>query len=73
MVHIDTGLYNPTYSGIQYFFSRLSRGGVIVLSGYEDGKRSGVRQAVHDLEERYGAFMITPLCDMDGTVLISKP
>ena len=73
LVHIDTGLYNPTYAGIQYFFSRLSKGGVIVLSGYEDGKTQSVRRAVDDLEKHYGAFLILPLCDLDGTVMIVRP
>lgn len=39
LVYMETDLYAPTFSGIQYFFPRLSRGGVIVLKGYEDGKR----------------------------------
>lgn len=73
LVHMDTGLYAPTFSGIQYFFPRMSRGGVILLSGYENGKSRSVYQAVRDLEAQYGAFLITPLCDMDGTVMILRP
>ena len=73
LVHMDTGLYNPTCSGIQYFFPRMSQDGVIILSGYEDGKKSGVRMAVEDLEARYGAFLITPIGDLEGTVVITHP
>ncbi len=73
MVHIDTGLYAPTYSGIQYFFPRMSKGGVILVSGYTNGKSQSVCQAVRDLEEKYGAFLITPLCDIDGTIMIMRP
>ena len=73
LVHIDTGLYAPTYSGIQYFFPRLSKGGVILVSGYTDGKSQSVCQAVRDLEAEYGAFLITPLCDIDGTIMIMRP
>lgn len=73
MVHIDTGLYAPTYSGIQYFFPRMSKGGVILVSGYTNGKSQSVCQAVRDLEEKYGAFLITPLCDLDGTIMIMRP
>lgn len=72
-VYIDTGLYSPTFSGIQYFFPRLNKGGVIVLSGYENGKNNDVKQAVADLEAQYGAFLITPLCDPEGTVIIMRP
>jgi len=73
LVHIDTDLYNPTYSGIQFFYPRLAKGGVILLSGYENGKSCGVSKAVEDLELKYGAFLIVPLCDMSGTVVIIKP
>lgn len=73
MIHIDTGLYAPTYSGIQYFFPRMSKGGVILVSGYTNGKSQSVCQAVRDLEEKYGAFLITPLCDLDGTIMIMRP
>lgn len=73
LVHIDTGLYQPTYAGIQYFFPRLSRGGVLVVSGYEHGKSMAVRQAIDDLEETYGAFLITPVSDPEGTIIITHP
>lgn len=73
IVHIDTGLYGPTYSGLQYFFPRMSKGGVIIVSGYENGKSLSVRQAVDDLEVKYGAFLITPLGDPEGTVVITCP
>ena len=72
-VHIDTGLYQPTYSGIQYFFPRMNRGGVILVSGYTDGKTQSVYRAVRDLEEKYGAFLIIPLSDEEGSIVIVKP
>jgi len=73
LVHIDTGLYQPTYTGLQYFFPRMAKGGVILVSGYENGRSRSVRQAVDDLEAEYGAFLITPLCDIDGTIMITRP
>lgn len=73
LVYIDTGLYLPTYAGLQYFFPRMSRGGTIIVSGYEDGKKLSVRKAIRDLEDQYGAFLITPLCDLDGTIMITRP
>lgn len=69
----DFPLYQPTYGGMQYFWPRMSKGGVIVLSGYEDGKQEGVRQAMRDLEEKYGAFLMTPLADIEGSVMIIHP
>ena len=72
-VHIDTGLYQSTYSGLQYFFPRLSRDGVILLSGYTDGKTQSVYRAVSDVEEKYGAFFLMPLCDREGSLVIVRP
>lgn len=73
LVYLETDLYGPTFSGIQYFYSRLNPGGIIVLKGYEDGKSLSVKQAIDDLEAEYGAFPLIPLCDLQGTVIISRP
>lgn len=73
LVHIDTGLYAPTYAGIQYFFPRMSKGGVILVSGYEDGKRESVRLAIQDLEKKYGAFLMLPIADYEGSIAILRP
>ena len=73
LVHIDAGLYEPTFKGIQYFYPRMSKGGVIIVTGYEDGQKMSVRAAIEDLEAKYGAFLITPLIDNDGSIMITKP
>lgn len=73
LVHIDTGLYAPTYAGIQYFFPRMNKGGVILVSGYEDGKRESVRLAIQDLEKKYGAFLMFPIADSEGSIAILRP
>ena len=33
-VNIDVDLYNPTLAGLQYFYPRLSKGGVLILHDY---------------------------------------
>jgi hypothetical protein len=33
-VHIDVDLYEPTYASLEYFYPRLSRGGVIICDDY---------------------------------------
>lgn len=73
LVVLDAGLYQPTYSGIEYFFPRMNRGGVIIVCNYESMKYTGVRKAMDDLEKKYGAFLILPLGDLDGTVMIVHP
>lgn len=73
LVFMDAGLYQPTFTGMEFFFPRMSQGGVIVLCGYDDPAYGGIRKAIDDLEEKYGAFLILPLGDLKGTVLIIHP
>ena len=73
LVYMDTSLYQPTFTGMEYFFPRMSQGGVIVLCGYEDSAYGGIRKAIEDLEAKYGAFLILPLGDLTGTVMIVHP
>ena len=73
LVYIDTGLYAATYNGIQYFYPRLCRGGVIMIPHYQDENMRGIRAAIDDLEEKICPFIMKPLCDKDSTVMISRP
>ena len=73
LVYMDACLYQPTFTGMEFFFPRMSQGGVIVLCGYGDPAFGGVRKALEDLEEKYGAFLILPLGDVRGTALIVHP
>lgn len=70
---LDAGLYQPTFAGLEFFFPRMSRGGVIVLCGYEDPEQPGIRKALDDLEAKYGAFLVLPVGDLSGTVMIVHP
>lgn len=70
---LDASLYQPTFAGMEFFFPRMSQGGVIVLCNYENPRCGGVRKAMEDLEKKYGAFLIVPMGDIDGTVMIVHP
>lgn len=73
LVYMDACLYNPTLSGLEFFFPRMSRGGVIVLCGLENPAYGGVMRAVEDLEGKYGALLMLPLGDLSGSVMIVHP
>ena len=60
-------------AGLEFFFPRMGRGGVILLSGCSDTRYRGVAKAVEDLESRYGALLMLPVGDLDGTVMIVHP
>lgn len=73
LVYMDACLYQPTFTGLEFFFPRMSQGGVILLNGYENVKYGGIHKAVEDMEAKYGAFLILPLGDLQGSVMIVHP
>lgn len=73
LVFMDACLYQPTFTGLEFFFLRMNQGGVIILSGYESTIYGGVHKAVEDMEAKYGAFLILPLGDLQGSVMIVHP
>lgn len=73
LVNLDVQLYLPTYTGIEFFFPRMVQGGIIILNGYGDSHFRGVRKAIEDLEEKYGAFLLIPFGDLEGTSLVVRP
>lgn len=46
-VHLDSDLYTPTKAGLEFFYSRLAPGGVLVLHDYKTGWK-GVTRAVDE-------------------------
>ncbi|MCX6280281.1 MAG: class I SAM-dependent methyltransferase [Bacteroidetes bacterium] len=68
LVNIDADLYNPTRAGLEFFYQRLSPGGVILVHDYNI-KWSGIIQAVDEfiptipeslvfIPDKYGTVMI---------------
>jgi hypothetical protein len=45
-VHIDVDLYQPTLDSLEFFYPRLSTGGIIVLDDYGFGTCPGATAAV---------------------------
>jgi O-methyltransferase len=69
-VNIDCDLYKPTRAGFQFFYPRLSPGGVIFIHDYNP-KWPGVVQAVEEFRQETGeSFILLP--DMEGTVMIVR-
>ena len=53
LVHIDTDLYLPTKTCLEYFGARLQPGAVVVLDDYSSEKCPGVRAALVEYLERH--------------------
>ena len=70
-VNIDVDLYAPTKDSIDFFFPRLSPGGVLVCDDYNMSLFPGAKQAIDEFLEnnRVSSFYEIPL----GGCIITKP
>lgn len=70
LVSLDADLYNPTKAGLEYFYPRLSPGGVILIHDYNckwEGLNKAVDEFVITIPEQ---LVLVP--DLDSTVMIVK-
>ncbi len=70
LVSLDADLYAPVLAGLEYFYPRLSPGGMILLHDYNNRRFRGASQAVEDYEKAHGPLPLVPLCDLHGTAVI---
>lgn len=68
LVNMDADLYNPTKAGLEFFYPRLSLGGVIIVHDYNPDW-PGIMKAVDDFAISIPT-PIVPLTDSDSTVMI---
>jgi O-methyltransferase len=69
-VHIDADLYQSTIDALNYFYPRLSAGGIIIIHDYNHNW-DGVKKAVDEFEVSIPeAFIELP--DMYGSVVLTK-
>lgn len=70
MANMDADLYNPTKAGLEFFYPRLSPGGVIFVHDYNT-KWEGLMKAV---DEFVLTIQETPVVspDLDSTIMIIK-
>ena len=70
-VSLDPDLFEPTKAGLEHFWPKLSKGGVIVIHDYNSTQFSGVKKAVREFCERENLFPI-PLPDLHGSTVLVK-
>lgn len=68
-VHLDADLYEPTRGGLEFFYSRMAKRGIIVVHDYNSwpGARSAVDEFFADKAETP-----IPMPDKSGSALIIK-
>ena len=70
LVSIDVDLCNPTKAGLEFFYPRLTPGGVILVHDYNDDWPE-LMKAVNDFCLSIPENLI-PVADADSTVMIIK-
>jgi len=70
LVNLDTDLYKPTKAGLEFFYPRLSPGGVIFIHDY-NYKWEGIKRAVDEFVKTIPESLVL-VPDMDGTCMIMK-
>jgi O-methyltransferase len=70
LVNMDADLYNPTKAGLEFFYPRLSPGGIIIIHDYNPDW-PGIMQAVDEFSKTIPEPLI-PMPDQDNSVLIFK-
>ena len=70
LVNMDADLYNPTLAGLNYFYPRLTHGGVIIIHDYKP-EWPGIMKAVNEYASKI-SVPIVPLTDLDCSVMLFK-
>ena len=71
VVHLDCDLYEPMKAGLQFFFPRLSPGGLLIIHDYANPHWKGVKQAVDEFMSHVPErLVIVP--DKSGTAIVRK-
>ena len=72
LVSLDVDLEESTLAGLRFFLPRMEPGSFLLLHDYNDPKLPGVRAALCRCEEERGLRLHkTPLCDINGTLVIN--
>lgn len=71
LVSLDVDLEESTLAGLRFFLPRMSAGGYLLLHDYNNPKLPGVKRAVERYEAEAGRLRAVPLCDVNGTLVVS--
>jgi hypothetical protein len=71
-VHLDCDIYEPTIEGLNFFWPRLTIGGVVFIHDYASGHWPGATRAVDEFcnSKRIDGIMLPDAC---GSILLTKP
>ena len=70
-VSLDCDLYEPMKAGLEFFYPRLSHGGIFFLHDYSSGHWPGVRLAIDEFCLATGEFLVL-MPDKSGSAFVRK-
>jgi O-methyltransferase len=62
-VNLDFDLYQPTFAGLEYFYPRMVKGGIILIHDYFSEGYKGVKEAVREFNRKQDGINIFPIGD----------
>jgi Macrocin-O-methyltransferase (TylF) len=71
LAHIDCDLYEPMKAALEFFYPRMSKGGMLILHDYSSGIWPGVTRAIDEFTNATGEHL-SLWGDKSGTALIRK-
>jgi len=71
LVSLDADLYNPTKAGLEFFYERLSPGGVLLIHDYNP-KWEGLMRAVDEFCQTNRVVPVF-IPDLQGTAMLVRP
>ena len=70
-VHLDMDLYQPMLAALEFFWNKVSVGGMICLHDYFHPELPGVKKAVADFERSQG-LKLAKVSDSGCSIIIIK-
>ncbi|MDQ6612332.1 MAG: TylF/MycF family methyltransferase [Gemmatimonadota bacterium] len=70
-VSLDCDLYEPTKAGLEFFYPRLSHGGMFFLHDYSSGHWPGAKLAIDEFCKSTGEFLVL-MPDKSGSAFFRK-
>jgi O-methyltransferase len=71
-VHLDCDLYTPIRAGLEYFYTRMSPGGAMLIHDYGSGSWPGVTRACDEFCRSVGVRLVL-FPDKSGSALLVTP
>ncbi|MEP6495904.1 MAG: TylF/MycF/NovP-related O-methyltransferase [bacterium] len=71
VVNLDCDLYAPTKAALEFFYPRMTPGGILFLHDYSSGVWPGVTQAIDEFRVATGEHLVL-LPDKSGSAIIRK-